>query len=151
MRISMKSRPHNSIFPSRHFSINSFSPPILSGNMQTGKRSRKKTSPADMARFYCEANEDPPGFIKKKINAFTFIAYDKHSWVCNKAFVIPLFNFQSMKSPVELNGLFLKFFCYVTCEQGVADEALRIVISTVTRVSWLVNKVLRHDCYRRTS
>ena len=32
----------------------------------------------------------------------------------SKIFTITVWNFQSMKSPVELNSLLLKFFCYIT-------------------------------------
>ena len=32
----------------------------------------------------------------------------------NLVFVLPVCNFQSMKSPVELNSLLSKFFCYIT-------------------------------------
>ena len=43
--------------------------------------------------------------------------------------IITVCNFQSMKSPVELNSLFSKFFCYITWFIISPDQTLQLLLT----------------------
>ena len=71
--------------------------------------------------------------IVSKNTCFQQMGTEKKS---KKKSIITVCNFQSMKSPLELNSLFSKFFCYITwfispdqtLQLLLANEALRQIL-----------------------
>ena len=85
----------DSSFPSAQFHINEYEVRV--------RRDRDKNG-GGLIEFVRK------GFICKRLKKIE----PKSSEVIYSEFIISVCNFQSMKSPVELNSLFSKLFCYVT-------------------------------------